>query len=261
MAEGCVPAKHCSSGAAGWLNGSHPRDEDEGAVNRTVCFRWKDDCCKRKIQIKVRKCAGNFFLYLLKRNPWKKVSCSYRYCGNGEGKDRTKSSSLRVNSSFAICPLKFCLIVVFIFSCGDWNTQWKFKKKKGYAKVWWWWGVGANEVYHGMCKWLIWGRRVPYGSLRLPKMAALRLKIKLSSMVLSRKTFLAKHLEKSWPIDDCFSFSVELINKAIDLCLIFIFLCITSTSKEEIKTLIKFFPGSVFSGPPHIRKVPTTKGK
>ena len=128
MAEGCVPGKHCSSGAAGWLNGSHPRDEDEGAVNRTVCFRWKDDCCKRKIQIKVRKCAGNFFLYLLKRNPWKKVSCSYRYCGNGEGKDRTKSSSLRVNSSFAIltspiihfiCPPKFCIIIVFNFSWDD----------------------------------------------------------------------------------------------------------------------------------------------
>ena len=59
-------------------------------------------------------------------------------------------------------------------------------------------GVGwcKRGVSWDMCKWLIWGRRVPYDSLRLPKMAALRLKIKLSSMVLSRKTFFAKHFRE-----------------------------------------------------------------
>ena len=93
MAEKCVPTKHCDTSAAGWLNGSHPRYEDDGEVNRTVCFRWKNDCCHWKSRVKVRNC-GNFFLYYLKRNPWKGSSCSYRYCGNGDGKNRTKSTKL-----------------------------------------------------------------------------------------------------------------------------------------------------------------------
>lgn len=82
MAKKCVPVGRCGTNAPGWLNGTHPEDEDEGVVNRTVCFHWKNDCCHWKTAVKVRSCGG-FYLYYLKRDPW--GGCSYRYCGNGKG--------------------------------------------------------------------------------------------------------------------------------------------------------------------------------
>lgn len=82
MAKKCVPVGRCGTNAPGWLNGTHPEDEDEGVVNRTVCFHWKNDCCHWKTAVKVRNCGG-FYLYYLKRDPW--GGCSYRYCGNGKG--------------------------------------------------------------------------------------------------------------------------------------------------------------------------------
>lgn len=92
MAKKCVPIKRCGTSAPGWLNGSHPEDEDEGEVNRTVCFHWKNDCCHWKTKIKVRNC-GSFYLYYLKRNPW--GGCSFRYCGNGKGKDPSRGYIMR----------------------------------------------------------------------------------------------------------------------------------------------------------------------
>ena len=86
MANKCVPINHCNTNVPGWLNGSHPQNEDEGAVMRTVCFHWKKDCCHWKTQIKVRKCGG-FYLYYLKKNALGD-KFNYRYCGNGGGKEQ-----------------------------------------------------------------------------------------------------------------------------------------------------------------------------
>ncbi|XP_078354329.1 pancreatic secretory granule membrane major glycoprotein GP2-like isoform X3 [Oculina patagonica] len=95
MANKCVPVRRCGTNAPGWLNGSHPQDEKEGEVNRTVCFHWKNDCCHWRTQIKVRYC-GEFFLYYLKRDPW--GGCSYRYCGNGKGPTPTVTPSTKVST-------------------------------------------------------------------------------------------------------------------------------------------------------------------
>lgn len=86
MANKCVPINHCNTNAPGWLNGSHPQNEDEGEVMRTVCFHWKNDCCHWKTQIKVRICGG-FYLYYLKKNALGD-KFNYRYCGNGGGKEQ-----------------------------------------------------------------------------------------------------------------------------------------------------------------------------
>lgn len=85
MAKKCVPINRCGTGATGWLNGSLPESEDEGAVNGTVCFNWKNDCCYWETQVKVRNC-GHFYLFLLKRDH-PKAKCDFRYCGNGGGKE------------------------------------------------------------------------------------------------------------------------------------------------------------------------------
>ena len=83
MANKCVPVRRCGTNAPGWFHGDHPEDEDEGEVNGTVCFHWKNDCCHWKTQVKVRYCAGGFYLYYLQQDPW--GGCSFRYCGNGKG--------------------------------------------------------------------------------------------------------------------------------------------------------------------------------
>jgi len=96
MAKKCVPTQRCGASATGWLNGSHPEDEDEGVVIRTVCFHWKNDCCHWKVQVKVRNCGG-FYLYYLKRDPFV-GDCSYRYCGNGQGPTPTQAPTTQVTT-------------------------------------------------------------------------------------------------------------------------------------------------------------------
>ena len=47
----------------------------EGAVNKTVCFRY-DECCKYSVIIRVRNC-GSYYVYHLINTP----ACALGYCG------------------------------------------------------------------------------------------------------------------------------------------------------------------------------------
>lgn len=77
MPHECVPSHHCGTHAAGWLRGEHPLVHD-GAVSKTVCYHWINNCCWRSNNILVRNCGG-FFVYRLQKPP----GCQYRYCGVG----------------------------------------------------------------------------------------------------------------------------------------------------------------------------------
>ena len=51
----------------------------DGIVDRRACFSWKNDCCSRSNEIRVRNC-GKFYVYNL---PSPK-GCYQRYCVNGK---------------------------------------------------------------------------------------------------------------------------------------------------------------------------------
>ena len=69
-------AFQCGADGQGWLNGILP-DENEGEVNRTVCFSSSGNCtCTYEKTIKVRNC-GPYYVYLLNGVP----ACNQRYCG------------------------------------------------------------------------------------------------------------------------------------------------------------------------------------
>ena len=78
MSNECVPPYHCGTHAPGWLLGAHPEMSD-GVVTRTVCFSWRNKCCRWRSQISVRNC-GDFYVYRLQRAP----KCKLRYCGVGK---------------------------------------------------------------------------------------------------------------------------------------------------------------------------------
>ena len=84
--ESIPKEKHCGTHAPGWLNGRHPTQE-EGKVQRVVCFAWANTTCFRKSNIKVLNCHG-FFVYKLKRLSY----CKSRYCVE-QAKGRFESSS------------------------------------------------------------------------------------------------------------------------------------------------------------------------
>lgn len=80
MPTSCVPLNRCGTHHPGWLQGSHPTQE-EWTVYRSVCFTWPGDCCKWSTIIRVRNC-GEFYLYDLTKAP----VCDSRYCSKGKGK-------------------------------------------------------------------------------------------------------------------------------------------------------------------------------
>ena len=82
IATTCPPKRHCGAYLPGWMDGKHPT-VDEGAVSRKVCFRHFEgddylNCCKYDIKIKVRMCAGSYYVYFL-RFPLDRY-CYLRYC-------------------------------------------------------------------------------------------------------------------------------------------------------------------------------------
>jgi len=77
MATSCTPYWRCNADATGWMTSGHPTVA-EGAVTRTVCFRW-DYCCYWSTTIKVRNC-GSYYIYFLHGTDGVK-NCSLRYCG------------------------------------------------------------------------------------------------------------------------------------------------------------------------------------
>lgn len=78
MATRCVTQGNCSTGAPGWLNGTHPT-EAQGIVSRNVCFSRNDHCCFRNQTILVKNC-GSFYLYELVKPDLS--LCPTGYCGD-----------------------------------------------------------------------------------------------------------------------------------------------------------------------------------
>ena len=80
MATSCPRRNRCQTRATGWMQGDLP--STPGTVyNRTVCFSWslfgrKRGCCISKLNIKVKRCSGGFYVYELPR-----TNCDWRYCG------------------------------------------------------------------------------------------------------------------------------------------------------------------------------------
>ena len=64
----------CGTYAPGWLQGKHPTQE-EGKVQRKVCYVDAGNNCSYENQIEVLNCCG-FFVYKLKGTP----HCWLRYC-------------------------------------------------------------------------------------------------------------------------------------------------------------------------------------
>ena len=70
----CLSMSRCGTYETGWLRGTHP-SVAEGAVDRTVCFRYRS-CCKYSVIILVRNCAS-YYVYHLINTP----ACTLGYCG------------------------------------------------------------------------------------------------------------------------------------------------------------------------------------
>ncbi|XP_020617984.1 pancreatic secretory granule membrane major glycoprotein GP2-like [Orbicella faveolata] len=77
MPEKCVDPFKCQTFVSGWMDGKHPEVVD-GIQDRRACFSWKNNCCYRSTQIRVRNC-GKFYVYNLPSTK----GCQERYCGNG----------------------------------------------------------------------------------------------------------------------------------------------------------------------------------
>ena len=69
-----VSAYRCGADWSGWLDDAHPTEED-GKVERKVCFRDRSNGCKYVIKISVKNC-GSYFIYKLYP-----PTCYSRYCG------------------------------------------------------------------------------------------------------------------------------------------------------------------------------------
>lgn len=76
MPTKCLSMSRCGTYGTGWLRGTHP-SVAEGAVDRTVCFRYRS-CCKFSVIIRVRNC-GSYYVYHLINTP----ACTLGYCGTG----------------------------------------------------------------------------------------------------------------------------------------------------------------------------------
>ena len=74
MPTWCVPTHRCGTDIPGWLNGTHP-GEDEGIVARQVHFHWGSNCHYWSVDIQVKNCSGYYVYYL------RETKCNYRYCG------------------------------------------------------------------------------------------------------------------------------------------------------------------------------------
>ena len=74
MPTWCVPTRRCGAAIPGWLNGTHP-GEDEGIVARQVHFHWGSNCHYWSVDIQVKNCSGYYVYYL------RETKCNYRYCG------------------------------------------------------------------------------------------------------------------------------------------------------------------------------------
>ena len=108
MSNECVPPYHCGTHAPGWLLGAHPEVSD-GVVTRTVCFSWRNKCCRWRSQISVRNC-GDFYVYKLQRAP----KCKLRYCGVGkQGTTTTPGPTTNpIPTAIGKCDVVLCCLIL-----------------------------------------------------------------------------------------------------------------------------------------------------
>lgn len=108
MSNECVPPYHCGTHAPGWLLGAHPEVSD-GVVTRTVCFSWRNKCCRWRSQISVRNC-GDFYVYKLQRAP----KCKLRYCGVGkQGTTTTPGPTTNpIPTTIGKCDVVLCFLIL-----------------------------------------------------------------------------------------------------------------------------------------------------
>ncbi|KAK2548976.1 Uromodulin [Acropora cervicornis] len=83
MPTWCVSTLRCGAAIPGWLNGTHP-GENEGIVARQVHFHWGSNCHYWSVDIQVKNCSGYYVYYL------RETGCNARYCGTDrEGSGHT----------------------------------------------------------------------------------------------------------------------------------------------------------------------------
>ncbi|PFX27882.1 Pancreatic secretory granule membrane major glycoprotein GP2 [Stylophora pistillata] len=105
MSHQCVSPYHCGTHAPGWLLGAHPEVSD-GVVTRTVCFSWRNKCCRWRSQISVRNC-GDFYVYKLQRAP----KCKLRYCSVGKpGSTTTPRPTMNPNPTTVAAKRPFIVL-------------------------------------------------------------------------------------------------------------------------------------------------------
>ena len=72
----------CGTFAPGWLDTSRPDTrlpaQEEGSVQATVCYRWRQSTCQWQNTISINNC-GAFFVYKLTKPP---IRNGLRYCGS-----------------------------------------------------------------------------------------------------------------------------------------------------------------------------------
>lgn len=85
--ESCVSPWGCGTRIPLWLNGAHPQ-KSEGVVTRLVCGSWTSSCCDYSVQVQVKACPGDYYVYEFVNPP----VCPAAYCaGNGSAYDETES--------------------------------------------------------------------------------------------------------------------------------------------------------------------------
>ena len=83
MPTWCVPTRRCGAAIPGWLNGTHPA-ENEDIVARQVHFHWGSNCHYWSVDIQVKNCSGYYVYYL------RETGCNARSCGTDrEGSGHT----------------------------------------------------------------------------------------------------------------------------------------------------------------------------
>ncbi|XP_043109449.1 pancreatic secretory granule membrane major glycoprotein GP2-like [Puntigrus tetrazona] len=70
MPESCVDLYSCNGLYSLWLNGPHPQIED-GVVTIEICGTEDSGCCEFVgVPIRVKACAGNYYVYEFAKQPW-----------------------------------------------------------------------------------------------------------------------------------------------------------------------------------------------
>lgn len=93
----CVAGPACGAMYPGFMLGANPKNIGK-TVKKKVCFDEGNNCCAKKVFVKVKRCPQDFLIYQLPAAP----SGSYRYCGS---KSKKTTISLITPSPFKVSSL------------------------------------------------------------------------------------------------------------------------------------------------------------